>query len=77
MLWDVNKAIIKYDRKAPVWLFSWLWRIAWFGNIAAWALKWDMKEVVKWWAQILTWEVIRNINDLEKVFLEFLRYKNL
>jgi hypothetical protein len=67
MLWDVNKAIIKYDRKAPVWLFSWLWRIAWFGNIAAWALKWDMKEVVKWWAQILTWEVIRNINDANNI----------
>lgn len=67
MLWDVNKSIIKYDRKAPIWLFSGLWRIAWVWNIIESAIKWDIPGALKGWAQIVTWEVIKNINDANKI----------
>ena len=67
MLYDVNKAVIKYERKKPIWLFSWLWRIAWLWNLWSWVLKWDTKQVIKWWAQLITWEVINSMNDANNI----------
>lgn len=44
-LYDINKAIIKFDRKAPEGLFSGLGKLSGLGDIASGALKLEPKEV--------------------------------
>ena len=75
MLGDVNKAIIKYERKTPEGLFSGIGKIAGIGNIVEGIIKREIGTVGKGIAQGLGATFINSLNDANKIVKK--TFKNL